>query len=129
VTTNTAQGGPGGDGGAGTRLKKGEGCAQFGSRSDSPTAGGEGGAGYGGGLYAAGGTTTLRNTDVTANNAQGGPGGSGGGQQPDGRAGEGSGGGLYIDASAAVFLDVYTGDHARRNKASTSDSNVHGSYA
>ena len=70
----------------------------------------------------------LLGTEVTANTAQGGAGGSGGGQQPDGKPGDGSGGGLSIDASAAVFLDAYTVDHIRRNKVSTADRDVYGSY-
>jgi hypothetical protein len=132
VTANIAQGGAGGAGISGTKTKlhKGEGSGQSGSGSDGfATAGGDGGSGRGGGLYAAAGTTTLLNTEVTTNTAQGGAGGSGGGQQPDGKPGDGSGGGLYIDASAAVFLDDYTVDHIRRNKASTSDRHIHGAYA
>src|SRR5262249_60019951 len=76
-TANTAQGGAGGDGQV---------------KDPNLSAGGNGGDGFGGGLYLAGGTISLLNVSVTANVAQGGAGGNG---HPRGATGQGIGGGLF----------------------------------
>jgi hypothetical protein len=62
---------------------------------------------------------------VTANAANGGQGGVG---YPDGSAGLGEGGGLYIASHAAVYLDAFTVANDLNNSASTSDPNIHGKY-
>jgi hypothetical protein len=38
------------------------------------------------------------------------------------------GGGLYIETDALAFLDAFTAANVKRNKASTSDPNIHGTY-
>jgi hypothetical protein len=107
LSGNTAQGGNGGDG----------------SRGPNGATGGNGGNGLGGGLYAAGGVITLRKTVVTSNTAKGGAKGQAGQS-----AGLGVGGGLYIETDALAFLDAFTAANVKRNKASTSDPNIHGTY-
>jgi hypothetical protein len=118
LSSNTAQGGDGGDG-LFVHVSKN-------SRIDGggKIPSGNGGAGLGGGLYAAGGMVTLANTSVLSNKAQGGAAGQGIG----GVAGQGYGGGLYIEADTAAFLDDLTIVKFKRNKASTSNPNVFGSY-
>jgi hypothetical protein len=81
---------------------------------------GAGGSGLGGGVYAAGGTITLRDDSVTGNAAGGGYGYA---------LGLGEGGGLYIDPTAAVYLDAFALANILNNTASTSDPNIHGSYS
>jgi hypothetical protein len=118
VSANTAQGGDGGNG-------------QDGSRRFEGGWGGNGGIGFGGGLYAAAGTMELHNVTITTNSAQGGGGGKGGSGNPrgkDGAPGLAVGGGVCIDPTALACLDAFTVDHLKRNKASTSDPNIHGSY-
>jgi hypothetical protein len=87
--------------------------------------GGNGGNGLGGGIYISAGTVTLRNDHVTHNSAQRGVGGSG---KPRGGPGLGEGGGLFIDSTAAVYLDAFTQTHVSTNIASTSDPNIHGPW-
>lgn len=118
LASNTAQGGNGGDGLSvylHTRLDSG--------KLTVPSAGG--GAGLGGGLYAAGGAVTLRNTSVTTNSALGGAAGKGKG----GSAGQGVGGGLYFETDVVGLLDATTVSRFSRNRASTSDPNVAGPYS
>jgi hypothetical protein len=123
ITSNTAQGGVGGSG-VNAKL--------YGMTFHS--AGGDGGNGYGGGLYAAGGKITLLNSEVTQNSANGGQGGHGAKTSKlesatgDGSPGQGIGGGLNIDPLAAVNLDAFTESHTKRNKASTTDNDIHGTY-
>jgi hypothetical protein len=109
----------GGDGGAGVNVNVGGMLLR--------SAGGDGGNAFGGGLYAAGGTVTLLNTEVTQNSAIGGQGGSGA-KSLKGAPGQGGGGGLYIDHLASVGLDAFTVNHTKGNKASTTDNNIHGTY-
>jgi hypothetical protein len=117
IKGNTARGGDGGDGVS----VKADGVLLR-------SAGGDGGDAFGGGLYAAGGTITLLNTQISQNSATGGQGGNGGAKSPSGAPGQGTGGGLYIDPLALVYLDPFTEGHAKGNKASTSDNNIHGPY-
>lgn len=86
--------------------------------------GADGGAGLGGGVYVGGGTATFTGCTVTGNTAKGGSGGRGGGN-----SGPGYGGGLYLDPAAAVFLDAYTVDHLKTNKASTDGKDFYGTYS
>jgi hypothetical protein len=116
---NTARGGHGGNGSAGTRQDPEGGW------------GGTGGNGFGGGLYAAAGSIEMHGVTVTTNTAQGGEGGKGASGKPRGKNGSpglGIGGGLYIETDTLVCLDAFTEKNAKRNKASTSDANIHGSY-
>jgi hypothetical protein len=115
ISQNSATGGQGGDGSQGG-LKVHD------------AAGGDGGNGFGGALYAAGGTITLRNSGITQNSATGGQGGHGSAGSEDGGPGQGMGGGLYIDPLASVSLDAFTVNHMKRNKASTADNDIHGTY-
>lgn len=109
VKNNQAKGGTGG-----------RGC-------DGRTCGGlDGGHGLGGGIYAADGTVTLRDSRVTDNVAQGGAGGGTGRFQ--GRRGQAIGGGLYLEPDVSAVLDAFTASNVKRNKASTSDPNIHGPY-
>ncbi len=107
LTANTAQGGSGGHGLASTSVKFGAG------------AGGNGGNGLGGGLYAAGGTVTLTNSSLSANSAQGGQAGRGGRGARNGNPGLGEGGGLDINPAAVVGLDAFTVAHVTNNTASS----------
>src|SRR5262249_50980119 len=78
--------------------------------------GGTGGAGEGGGLYSQPtATATIRHSIPARNQANGGPGIS---------IGAGQGGGVFIVASGAVCVDVFTIITA--NVASTSDDDVFG---
>jgi hypothetical protein len=120
LSSNTAQGGAGGDG---ILLHDPDSHKLF------PTAGNNGGNGFGGGLYAAGGTVSLHGSTVAQNTAAGGAGGHGPRGAPNGTPGLGEGGGLYLDAAAAVCLDAFTQANASHNNASTSDNNIHGSYS
>jgi hypothetical protein len=120
IVNNQAIGGRGGDGGFIQGGAPGEG---------GPMPGAPGGNGLGGGLYVAGGTVTLLDTAITGNSANGGGGGSGSKGQPHGAPGQGIGGGVYFDATTVAGLDPYTRDHFSRNHASTSDTDIHGSYA
>jgi hypothetical protein len=111
------------------------GACYLGSFIDFGTNGGNGGNGFGGGLYAAGGTLDLHNATVTGNTALGGAGGQGGScgssqkrHGSNGSPGMGEGGGLYIDAAAAVCLDAFTQRHVQKNHVSTSDHDIHGTY-
>jgi hypothetical protein len=90
---------------------------------------GNGGSGYGGGLYAAGGTLELHNTSVTGNSALGGAGGAGGSKGKGGKSGLGVGGGLYLDAAAIACLDAFTKNHVIGNHASSHDANIDGKWA
>jgi hypothetical protein len=115
VSSNAARGGAGGKGGTGLNLS---------GRHHIDFGGGAGGNGLGGGLYAAGGTIDLHHVTVTGNTADGGAAGKGGGSSP----GSGEGGGLYIDAAAAVCLDAFTQSQFKKDHASTSDPDIHGTY-
>lgn len=115
LSANTARGGDGGDGlnvFVHTRLDSG--------KLVIPP--GNGGAGLGGGIYAAGGTVAVRTSSVSTNSALGGASGKGSG----GAAGIGAGGGVYLAPLASVTIDSFT--QFKRNKASTSDPNVYGPY-
>lgn len=83
----------------------------------------DGGNAYGGGVYVGAGTATLLGTTITGNVAQGGKSGGHGT-----KAGRSFGGGLCIQSPAVVYLDAFTVEHVKSNKASTSDSNIHGTY-
>ena len=83
--------------------------------------GGNGGYAYGGAVYVASGTVTLRNDTVTGNSAQG---GAGGGGSQNGVAGLAKGGGLYIATAAIVSLDTFTLNHTTGN----TPDNIYGSY-
>jgi hypothetical protein len=104
LSANTAQGGPGGKGGG-----KGK-------------SGGYGGTGSGGGLEMERGTLILQNDIVTQNIAEGGAGG------PGAPKGPGEGGGLYIAGATAASLDAFTVANVLHNLASTSNSEIQGSY-
>jgi hypothetical protein len=124
VSSNTARGGDGGTG-----------RCTSGSFVGYGTAGGNGGNGLGGGLYVAGGSIDLHNLTVTGNTAAGGAGGQGGScgkkgkrMGPNGSPGLGEGGGLYIDAAAAVCLDVFTQSHVQKNYAAKGSANIDGTY-
>ena len=124
ITANIARGG---DGGRGASAKVGGATYR--------TAGGNGGDGLGGALYAAGGTIALVNCELTQNEATGGVGGDGPGNAADGKPGQGVGGAVYILTDpdtgtplSSVSLDAFTVNHAKRNKASTSDNNIYGQY-
>jgi hypothetical protein len=123
VSSNTAQGGDGSNGGCDLNFFVPAG-----------TEGGAGGGGLGGGLYAAGGTIELHNVSVTGNRALGGAGGQGGScglgkyRGSKGPPGQGEGGGLYIDAAAAVCMDALTQSHVQKNHASTSYPDIYGTY-
>ena len=123
VSSNTARGGDGGMGG----------CVSN-SGIERNTPGGAGGNGLGGGLYVAAGTIDLHNDTVSGNTAAGGAGGQAGHcgtkghRASNGSAGLGEGGGLYIDAAAAVCLDAFTQSHVQKNHASTSNPDIYGTY-
>jgi hypothetical protein len=91
----------------------------------------DGGNGYGGGVYIAAGTATIRNSTITANTAKGGAGGDGyhssGVHSRSGSAGTSAGGGIYINASGSGGLDAATVKQTVRNAAS-SDKDIFGSY-
>lgn len=123
-TANTARGG---DGGTGLSVPKDV------DNAGRPTPGGDGGDGRGGAIHAAAGSVSVRASEITSNLAQGGAGGAGGTggrrRAADGAAGLGVGGALFIvDPTASVGLDDYTLKHLRRNKASSRDANIYGSY-
>jgi hypothetical protein len=117
--SNTAQGGAGGDGIL---------IRDFDSGKYIPTPGGNGGNGFGGGLYVAGGTVSVSSTSVEHNTAAGGTGGKGARSAPNGIPGLGEGGGLYIDPAASVCLDAFTQAHVKSNRASTAYPDIDGSY-
>jgi hypothetical protein len=50
------------------------------------------------------------------------------GKGPGGTAGPGIGGGMYIEADALAVLDALTISKLKRNKATTSDPDIHGPY-
>ena len=91
----------------------------------------DGGDGYGGGVYVAAGTATIRNSTITANTAKGGAGGDGyhssGVHSHSGSAGTSAGGGIYIKAAAAAGLDAATLKQTVRNTASRA-KDLFGSY-
>jgi len=97
LSANSAQGGQGGNGGgSGSAILDGL----------NATSGGNGGTGSGGGLYVAGGTVTLTNAILSANTAQGGQGGRGGGHLGHGGSGgSGLGGGLYAGGGTVTMHD------------------------
>jgi hypothetical protein len=80
---------------------------------------GPGGDGFGGGLYAGGGTISLSNDTVDFNTASGGSGNVNG---------QGEGGGLYIHTGVKVSLDAFTLANVINNTASTSNNDIFGSY-
>jgi hypothetical protein len=108
LTANQATGGPGG-------------------------ASGDGGNGFGGGIFNDGlsiapnnagtpASLTVRGTTITDNQATAGPAGSGG------SAGQGIGGGAYFAAGGAVCLDDATLLALAGNLASTSNNDVFGVF-
>jgi hypothetical protein len=113
LSNNTAQGGKGGPAGTIT-------IPRTGTHHVGP---GPGGNGLGGGMYVAGGSVTLRQCSVTGNSALGGKAGGAGASK-----GQGEGGGLYLEAGAAVGLDAYTVAHVLNNQASTDHPDIDGSY-
>ena len=84
--------------------------------------------GFGGGLYAAGGTVSLSCTTAYHNTAQGGGSCPGFYSGPKGNPGLGEGGGLSIDPAASVGFDAFTLANFQNNTASASDPDIHGSY-
>jgi hypothetical protein len=90
---------------------------------------GGGGDGYGGGLYAANGTVTLRNDTVQSNVAGGGLGKQGNGTGYS----KAFGGGVFIAPKAILYLDAFTLANTVNNKDSSgtngSTANIDGSYA
>jgi hypothetical protein len=114
IRNNVAGGGRGGDG--------------FQASRRILVSGSDGGSAYGGGLYVGGGTVTIRSSTFDSNNAQGGAGGVGYKGSGSGDKGLGVGGGIYFDPAADVGLDAFTIAHVKKNRASTSDPNIHGSY-
>jgi hypothetical protein len=116
IANNQAVGGHGADG---ARSVNGSGS--------SP---GEGGNGYGGGVYIAGGTATITGTSITGNTALGGDGGR---ITNDPRAkalksGTGIGGGIFIDGLAWVGMDSFTSHHVKGNKASSNHNDIFGHF-
>jgi hypothetical protein len=108
-SSNTAQGG---NGGAGVK------------NLGITLPGANGGNGLGGGLAVGGATVcSMVNCTVENNSANGGTGGNKGGKR-----GLGYGGGLYIEALAAVSLDAFTQANVKNNVASTNHANIYGSY-
>jgi hypothetical protein len=105
IYSNTAQGGDGANGG--TICSWDKGCYKV------PR--GNGGDGFGGGMYVAGGSVSLHNTTVDKNTAKGGSGTVNG---------VGEGGGLYLDTLATVCLDAFTAANVTHN----SPNNIYGSY-
>jgi hypothetical protein len=87
-----------------------------------------GGNGLGGGVFVASGTALISDSTFTGNAASGGPGGTGLKKQLAGKAGLGIGGGLYNDSAASLGLDSFTLANVKKNHASTTDNNIHGSY-
>jgi hypothetical protein len=116
-SSNSAQGGQGG---------AGENQVIPGLVGGVPTPGGSGGNAFGAGLYAGGGTLTLRDDSVTKNTAAGGAGGSS--RSRVGAVGLGEGGGIYIDTTATVSLDAYSVADILKNTASTNNNDIFGSY-
>jgi hypothetical protein len=117
LSGNTAQGGNGGnDAVTITRL---------GGRNFGP---GDGGNGWGGAMYVASGSVSLRLCTVTGNSALAGSGGNYKGRQ--GSDGVGYGGGLLIvdGNGASVGIDASTLAQFSNNKASTGDPDIDGSY-
>jgi hypothetical protein len=86
------------------------------------------GAGYGGGLYVANGTVTLRGDTVQSNVAAGGLGKQGNGTGYS----KAFGGGVFIASKATLYLDAFTLDNTVNNKDSSgtngSTANIDGSY-
>jgi hypothetical protein len=117
LSSNTALGGAGGDGVP----------TYFNGDTYEKLPGGPGGNGLGGGLFAAGGTVSLRNCTVDYNVAQGGAGGQSVDHSGSGKNGQGFGGGLYIVTPALVSLDAFTLAHVTHNQAAT-DKDIDGSY-
>ena len=116
LTGNAARGGTGGNG---IKIKSpGRGLPAVGLA-------GNGGDGLGGGVYAAGGVTTLYGTSVTGNTAIGGAGGAKNGAPSNGVAGQGKGGGAYVEADATFTPDAFS--FVTGNTASTSgtDPNIY----
>lgn len=105
---NTAVGGDGG-----------KGRCSAGPRTGGPFVSTDGGSGFGGALFAAGGSVSLLNSSVTNNSATGGRAGS-----ADAVHGVGQGGGLYLAAAASVCLDLFT----QANTKSNSPDDIFGSY-
>jgi hypothetical protein len=99
--------------------------ARGGDRSNG--AGAAPGNASGGGLFLGGAATVaVRSSTVTGNIAIGGMGWSTrGGKREDGA---GIGGGIYIGSGASVGLDAFTAANVLGNTASTSSSNIAGSY-
>jgi hypothetical protein len=96
VTSNTALGSKGADGGA-------DGVPGLGGGID-------GGAGLGGGI-SVGGTATLTNVTLSGNNATGGAGGIGIGRV-GGPGGIGSGGGIFVGGTATLTNVTLSGNNA-----------------
>ncbi len=158
LSSNTAQGGRGGDG-------------YFSLTSSPKGIGGDGGNGFGGGLEVSAGTVSIASSILSSNTALGGQAGHtwvgtllgvggngfGGGLEvssgrvklssdalssdvaqgglgngaPNGGPGEpgvGYGGGLYIASGATVDIDPFTLKHFMDDTASTSDPDIFGTY-
>jgi hypothetical protein len=104
ITANLAQGGAGG---SGYRHKP------------FVYSAGAGGNGFGGGLDVAGGSVSVYTTGITSNTSAGGTGVT---------KGQGVGGGIDVDAAAWLGLDSYTVSLVKKDRASSSDNDIGGSY-
>ena len=86
---------------------------------------GNGGNGYGGGLYVAGGTVSIASSTISNNKAQGGTGAAALTLSTGGTGGTGSGGGVYVDAGTATL----TGDTLDSNTAQGGEGGLGNSLA
>ncbi len=64
----------------------------------------------------------MHTVSATGNTAKGGAAGR------QASPGLGEGGGLYIDGAALAYLDAFTEATVKKNKASTSDPDIHVSF-
>ncbi len=118
VSSNTAQGGNGANGGLRPDY--------WGGGGGTVVPGGDGGEGWGGGIYAEASTVTLRNCSVDHNSAVGGKGGTSPKGLPKSNNGEGLGGGLMV-MDAVLYLDPFTVAHLLNNTADRYP-NIYGTY-
>src|SRR5262249_23915218 len=117
VRNNAAVGGRGADG-----ANSSNGGLSPGSQN--PARGPPGGDASGGGVRIAAGTADITGTTGEQNGAKGGVGGKGMKWAPQGEAGIGLGGGIFIAPEAGAGIDAFTVTHTRKNHASTADPNI-----